>query len=58
MGNFYLRKIPDDLQRAFRILCEREGISMNKKIQELMGEFIVRTVKAQREQERIRECEP
>jgi plasmid stability protein len=51
MGAFYLRDLPDDLQRAFRILCAEEGTSMNKKIRELMAEYIRKTVEAQMKKE-------
>jgi plasmid stability protein len=40
MGNYYLRNIPDNLREAFRILCVREKVSMNKKLKELMAEQI------------------
>ncbi len=50
MGEFYVRALPNDVQRAFRILCEREGISMNKKIRELIEGYIRETVQAQMSQ--------
>jgi len=48
MGDFILRKIDNNMRQAFRILCSREGVSMNEKLKELIAKFIRETVEAQK----------
>lgn len=35
-----IRKIPDDLRRAFKSRCAAEGVSQQDKIIELMREYV------------------
>lgn len=39
-GAMIIRKIPDDLRRAFKARCAQEGISQQDKIIELMREAV------------------
>jgi hydroxymethylpyrimidine/phosphomethylpyrimidine kinase len=41
--NLILRDIPDDIHLQFKIACVKKGISMNKRIIELMAEDIKKT---------------
>jgi len=40
MRQLIIRDIPDDLHKAFKLLCVKQGVSMNKKIIQLIKKVV------------------
>ena len=40
MGNFLIKRVPDELHRSFKAACAIEGIAMREKVMELIREYV------------------
>ncbi len=45
MVEMFLRNVPNDLHRRFKLICVEQGISMNKQIIELIRKHVERQEK-------------